>query len=30
MRVSSYLVNRYSGRKESAQELTKRVNQRSI
>lgn len=28
--VSSYLVDRYSERKESAEELSKRVNQRSI
>ena len=28
--VSSYLVDRYSERKESAEELTKRVNQRKI
>ena len=27
--VSPYLVDRYSERKESAQELSKRVNQRS-
>ena len=27
---SSYLVDRYSERKESAEELSKRVNQRSI
>ena len=28
--VSPYLVDRYSERKESAQELSKRVNQRAI
>jgi arsenic resistance protein ArsH len=28
--VSPYLVDRYSERKESAQELSKRVNQRSV
>jgi arsenic resistance protein ArsH len=28
--VSAYLVDRYSERKESAAELAKRVNQRSI
>jgi arsenic resistance protein ArsH len=28
--VSDYLVDRYSERKESAAELSKRVNQRSI
>jgi arsenic resistance protein ArsH len=28
--VSAYLTDRYSERKESAEELSKRVNQRSI
>jgi hypothetical protein len=28
--VAPYLVDRYSERRESAEELTKRVNQRSI
>ena len=28
--TSSYLVDRYSERKESAEELSKRVNQKSI
>jgi arsenic resistance protein ArsH len=28
--VSPYLVDRYSERKESAQELSRRVNQRSV